>query len=946
MKLSFMKVVLRFRWVQVVALSWLVWGGGRGAASAYVAADAQTMMTSFNNAFYFTSSGNRGYFRNTTAGGTTWFWGRANQMEMLIDLYEQTSNTVYLTQFQQLYNGFVSDYGTSWIWNEFNDDIMWMVIACSRAYQYTGNTTYRSVAKSNFDTCYARAWSADLGGGLWWKSPLNTSKNACVNGPAAIAAYLIYQNYNDTNYLNTAESLYQWERANLFDASTGRVYDSYHISGNKDTTPITYNSGTFIGTANFLGYTNDAMLAANYVKNSMGTGGQLPNYEEDSDLGGFNGIFVRWMVKFMKQRGLQSQYQLWLQQNANAAWNMRRQSDHLSWSKWWDQTPSGPRYSFGCWGSVLTVNLLPPTQNPGGPVIVLNASDAANTSSFESGLNWAGGVAPAWTNHYVVASSRTLRTPPDGLHRSFAGSSLTLSNGGVLAFKNTSGSRYVSVGTDLFLDGGEVANWAGNSAFLGGKVTLRAGGGKIDPQGNSFGFPALIGGPGMLRIGAGASSPLNGTVTLSGVNTYTGGTVIEAPHTLQLSAAGTLGSAAGSLSFSNAAGRGYGTFNLNGLDVLVGNLSGGGGTILNNKSGTNNVFTIGHGDASGGVFQGVILNGSGIVSLVKTGAGTLTLAATNTFTGGTRIVAGALQLGDGLTRNGSLSGNVTNEATLILANPQAQIFANVISGAGALIKSGVGRLTLAGANTYTGKTTISAGTLALVDSSDLSGSPTIEILAGATLDVTGRTDRKFAIGNARTVMGGGSVLGSLEIASGATLKPGIGLGTLTVSENVSLAGALFMELNRTNVQNCDRLDVGGNLAVSGALVVTNLGPALQAGDTFQLFNQPVTGFAAVTLPSLDAGLLWQNNLASDGSLAVVPVVSTTPVHIAAQFTSSALTLSWPVDHIGWRLQAQTNVLAVGLSGDWFDVVGANLTNQVTLPVDALQGSVFFRLIYP
>ncbi len=108
----------------------------------------------------------------------------------------------------------------------------------------------------------------------------------------------------------------------------------------------------------------------------------------------------------------------------------------------------------------------------------------------------------------------------------------------------------------------------------------------------------------------------------------------------------------------------------------------------------------------------------------------------------------------------------------------------------------------------------------------------------------------------------------------------------------------------------------------------------------------MTGFAVVTLPSLDAGLLWKNNLASDGSIAVVPVVSTTPVHIAAQFNASALTLSWPVDHIGWRLQAQTNVLTVGLSGDWFDVVGANLTNQVTLPVDAMQGSVFFRLIYP
>ena len=115
MKLSFMKGALLSRWIQAVVSIWCLCLGGRQDASAYVAADAQTMISSFNNAFYFMSSGNRGYFRNTTAGGTTWFWGRANQMEMLVDLYEQTSNTVYLTQFQQLYNGFVSDYGTSWI---------------------------------------------------------------------------------------------------------------------------------------------------------------------------------------------------------------------------------------------------------------------------------------------------------------------------------------------------------------------------------------------------------------------------------------------------------------------------------------------------------------------------------------------------------------------------------------------------------------------------------------------------------------------------------------------------------------------------------------------------------------------------------------------------------------------------------------------------------------
>jgi autotransporter-associated beta strand protein len=1490
-------VVLRLPAFRVMVLSLLLLGGSRFNAAAYIAADAQTMISGFNDAFYFTASGNRGYFRNTTAGGTTWFWGRANQMEMLIDLYEQSSNTVYLTQFQQLYNGFVSDFGTSWIWNEFNDDIMWMVIACSRAYQHTGNTTYRNVAKSNFDSCYARAWSSDLGGGLWWKSPLNTSKNACVNGPGAIAAYLIYQNYNDTNYLNIAESLYQWERMHLFETNTGRVYDSYNISGNKDTTPITYNSGTFIGAANFLGYTNDAILAASYVKNSMGSGGQFPNYDEHNDLGGFNGIFVRWMVKFMNERGLQSSYQLWLQQNANAAWNVRRAADNLSWSKWWDQTPDGQRWSFGCWGSVLIVNLVPPTQNPGGPVVFLNASDANNTSSFNSGLNWSGGQIPSWTNHYVVADARTLRTPPDSSHHSFAGSSLTLSNGGVLAFKNTTGSRFVSIGTDLFLDDGEVANWAGNSAHLGGKITLRSGGGKIDPQGNSFTVPALIGGPGFLRIGAGASSPLNGTVIISGVNTYTGGTIIEATHTVQINHVGTLGSQSGSLTFINA-GRGYGSLNLNGTNLTVGNFNGLGGAIRNNKSastsvltigqggggggdfkgailnaagaislvktgaglitlsgantytgpttiaegvlvfgfgasgqsaslnvsngatgqigtstpllsgtkivalatggqlnlatginqsvgylicngtiqpagtwgatgspaanqddsyfggagvltvasslaapnllsatpgngvvnlswasvagatsfhvkraptpggpftmiaanvlainhsdvtasngvtyhyvitavnalgesvtsnelaatpvgppspptglfaiaGTNEVslgwatvpgatgyqikragsgggaytmvgtsatnaftdtglvngtiyyyvvsatntvgesgnsvevnakpgirnivtllagdannatsfnaagnwdnfatpnltndyvvgtnfvlrtptsgshtfagntltlisnsifafktggtvtvgtnfaraltldggwvglwiggqatlggfvnlesggggfdpqansplvisaqisgpgflkldtapgnaatggtlvlnavnsytggtvidanmtlrlanagtlgaangslaiintngrsfgtldlngtsqsignlsgtggrilnqltnttstLTIGHGDANGGVFLGAISNGVGTVALQKVGAGTIALAGSNTWTGGTTIAGGAMQLGDGTTRNSSVIGNVTNHATLIIANPLAQIFTNVVSGAGTLIKAGAGRLTLTSANAYAGKTTISAGTLELLDFADISSSAEVHVFVGATLDVASRVDRKFVLNNSRTFTGSGNILGSLDALVGSVVSPGSGVGALTISEAATLAGTVRMELNRGAVPNCDRLNVAGSIVANGTLTVTNLGAALQAGDSFQILNKAVTGFVAVNLPELESGLMWTNRLADDGTLQVVASVSPVPTNIVMQVNGAHLELSWPVSHTGWRLQVQTNNLNVGLGPNWFEILGAAATNQWTLPLDPDNEAVFFRLIYP
>lgn len=1027
--------IVSFRLIGWSCLAALGLPAARFNAVAFTAADAQTMVDSFNSAFYFTSSGNRGYFRNSTAGGTTWFWGRANQMEMLIDLYEQTTNTAYLTQFQQLYNGFASDYGTSWTWNEYNDDIMWMVIACSRAYQHTGNTTYRSVAKSNFDACHARAWDMVVDGGLYWKYPVNSSKNACVNGPAAIAAYLIYQNYGDTNYLVKAETIYQWLRAKLFNASTGLIADYIGTNGVVYGGSTTYNQGTFLGAANFLGYTNDALLAANHTKNSMGTGGQLPNYDENSDLGNFNAIFIRWMVKFMNERGLQAIYQPWLQQNANAAWNMRRRSDNISWSKWWDQTPEGTRYSVGCWGSVMAMNLVPPTQNPTGAVVVLNASDAAGSSSFGSALNWSDGTAPSAAKNYLVHSARTLRTPQNTSHHSFAGSSLTLSNGAVLAFKNTSGGRYVSVGTDLFLDGGEVHNWAGNSASLGGKVTLRAGGGKIDPQGNSFSFPALIGGPGMLRIGAGPNTPLNGA------NTYTGGTVIEAPHTVQVINPASLGSETGSLSFSNSVGRGYGTLNLNGTNLSIGNLRGAGGVIINNKSNTVSVLTIGNSDSTGGVFQGVIADANGAIAVTKVGTGTLTLAGVNTFSGKVDLQAGTLAIGSGvalgkgqLNFNGGTTGATIQSAdgtmriitnainfdggvgantifggmgnlrftatptpngtakNLTVNNPQTE-FSGVLGGASARTVAGTGTLILSGANTYSQGTTINPGATlqlgnggvtgslstsgaivnngtlrfnrgdVLVQGTHFSGTPIsgtgglVQAGSGATLLTAANTCTGTAVVNNGLLGGTGSIAGSLHVQPGGTLAPGIppvgsltpALGTLTAS-NTTIDGAVLMKISRSGAPASDRLAAPAIVANAGStLTVTVLGSAsFAAGDTFTLFTTPVSGaFSTLNLPTLpDAGLAWADQLAVDGSITVVSAVSTVPTHLVVQFSSDALTLSWPADHTGWRLQTQTNSLAAGLGTNWFDVPGAASTNQMTLPFSDDAGAVFFRLIYP
>lgn len=77
-----------------------------------------------------------------------------------------------------------------------------------------------------------------------------------------------------------------------------------------------------------------------------------------------------------------------------------------------------------------------------------------------------------------------------------------------------------------------------------------------------------------------------------------------------------------------------------------------------------------------------------------------------------------------------------------------------------------------------------------------------------------------------------------------------------------------------------------------------------------------------------------------------PSVSTNPVPLTSTVVGSTLQLSWPSDHIGWRLETQTNTLAVGLRTNWFTVSGSAATNQVSLPVNSANGSVFFRLVYP
>lgn len=337
----------------------LFWACAVPHVRAVTAAEADAIFQAHSKAFYAEADG-RAWFRESTdpATGKVSFWMRAEQLEMVLDVYERTKNPQHLEMFTKLFHGFLADHGRTWAHNEFNDDIMWMVIACVRAHLLSGKaeTEFRDAAKENFDLCYARAISPDLGGGLWWKTN-NQSKNACVNGPGAIAAFLLGKATGDPAYLAKAKELFLWEKATLFDTATGKVSDNINIRGRIGRAAFTYNQGTFTGAANLLGYHDDAKLSATFTMNQLCRDGYLPGGNEKGDGGGFNGIAARWIARHMRDQKQEELFEPWLRKNAEAAWTARRASDGLCWNRWPQPTPEGTRHSWGCSSAVVLLQV-------------------------------------------------------------------------------------------------------------------------------------------------------------------------------------------------------------------------------------------------------------------------------------------------------------------------------------------------------------------------------------------------------------------------------------------------------------------------------------------------------------------------------------------------------------------------------------------------------------
>ena len=341
--------------------------------STFTSADSDAALGSFLTTFYVVSGG-RGVFKRSTTGSQAPFWQQAEMLEVAEDAYDRSHDPRLKSTLEEVYRGIVARYGERWTSNHLNDDIMWMVIADLRAYEITGNATFRNQAKWHFDKVYTRAWSRDLGGGLWW-STARDSKNACVNGPAAIAAVELYAALHDASYLRKAKGLYRWEKNMLFDRASGSVADrAFRGDGvvAKDNTNYTYNQGTFIGAAGLLYaathnrvYYHDAIKALDYTKAHLTVNGVLKSEGSGRDGGGFKGIFARWATKFTRDNHV-ADYDKWFRSNADAAWSHRNAARTMG-EDWTSQTGDGRLFAFDCSSAVVMLLVSPPGRTQTAP---------------------------------------------------------------------------------------------------------------------------------------------------------------------------------------------------------------------------------------------------------------------------------------------------------------------------------------------------------------------------------------------------------------------------------------------------------------------------------------------------------------------------------------------------------------------------------------------------
>ncbi|WP_411826985.1 autotransporter-associated beta strand repeat-containing protein [Luteolibacter sp. AS25] len=418
-----------------------------------------------------------------------------------------------------------------------------------------------------------------------------------------------------------------------------------------------------------------------------------------------------------------------------------------------------------------------------------------------------------------------------------------------MAITNTSGS-FTLTGSDETIgsiSGAGDINLEDNTLTTGGDGTSTTVSGVISGAGG-----------GLTKAGA-------GTLTLSGSNTYTGATTINA-GTLTASNSTALGNN------SAVTVSGGGTLNLT-TDLSIGSLAGSGAVTMNA-----NTLTAG-GDNTSTSFSGII---SGIGGFTKTGSGSLTLSGANTYTGETIVSGGTLVLGNagaaGVGGNLRVTGNSTldlgslsiNKFSIIVQNGTvengtlnasgaiqtggAAIGATidaVIAGTGYLSNFG-GTTTLSAVNTYTGATVVDDGTVSITSTGSILTTSGITINGGTlsvdgaggnaiadTMAITNNTSGSFTLTGSDETIGSISGAGDINLEDNTLTTGGDGTST-TVSGVISGAGGGLTKAG------AGTLTLSGSNTYTGATTI-NTGTLTASNSTALGNNSAVTVSGGGTL---------------------------------------------------------------------------------------------------
>jgi len=254
-----------------------------------------------------------------------------------------------------------------------------------------------------------------------------------------------------------------------------------------------------------------------------------------------------------------------------------------------------------------------------------------------------------------------------------------------------------------------------------------------------------------------------------------------------------------------------------------------------------------------GIYAGVISGGG---SVVKSGAGLLTLSSSNSYTGGTTIAAGSLQMGT----TGALpsGGALTINGGVFDLDGFAQIV-GTLSGTGGAIAMGGGQLTTASAANGTLSSAISGsgnfikagtGILALAGNSSFAGTTAVN---GGRLNVTGSIAASSVSVASGAFLSGTGTVGGVIVANGGTLSPGVGVpGTLTVSGNLTLAPGAVYAIN-LDPTSASLTNVSGNANINGSLVANAATGNYGVGKRYTVLTAAggVNGtFSSFTTPGL------------------------------------------------------------------------------------------------